>query len=211
MHMSSCGQQKNGNKMASKISFYLHLGLALIMTIIQCLTMVFDKKTFAMLPFSHLNHEYWRVITGHLVHTNLQHCILNLTGLGFIYYAFVTQINWKESFSILIILMLGISLCLGLFDKMYYYGFSAVLHGYLGFLLIRYWRAAPKMHSVLLLAVILKVVLENTGNLSSVDTTSALIDAPVATQSHAYGLTIGLLSGFFMSAIHKWRSKDVTS
>ncbi|MEC8009845.1 MAG: rhombosortase [Pseudomonadota bacterium] len=197
--------------MASKISFYLHLGLALIMTIIQCLTMVFDKKTFAMLPFSHLNHEYWRVITGHLVHTNLQHCILNLTGLGFIYYAFVTQINWKESFSILIILMLGISLCLGLFDKMYYYGFSAVLHGYLGFLLIRYWRAAPKMHSVLLLAVILKVVLENTGNLSSVDTTSALIDAPVATQSHAYGLTIGLLSGFFMSAIHKWRSKDVTS
>ena len=67
------------------------------------------------------------------------------------------------------------------------------------------------MHSVLLLAVILKVVLENTGNLSSVDTTSALIDAPVATQSHAYGLTIGLLSGFLMSAIHQWRSKSTTS
>ena len=197
--------------MASKISFYLHLGLALIMTIIQCLTMVFDKKTFAMLPFSHLNHEYWRVITGHLVHTNLQHCILNLTGLGFIYYAFVTQINWKESFSILIILMLGISLCLGLFDKMYYYGFSAVLHGYLAFLLIRYWSAAPIMHSGLLLTVITKVVLENTGNLSSVETTSALIDAPVATQSHAYGLIIGLLSGFLMSAIHQWRSKSTTS
>jgi membrane associated rhomboid family serine protease len=42
-----------------------------------------------------LQGEYWRLVTGHLVHGSLQHLILNTAGLGLIAALFPRDYSWR--------------------------------------------------------------------------------------------------------------------
>ncbi len=170
----------------------LHAGLAFMMILLQSLDFIIPQIHFAMLPFDQMHDQWWRLLTGHFIHTNVYHLMLNLAGLLLVYLSFMGQIKWQESALVILILCLSISICLGIRDHIVYYGFSGVLHGYLAYLLLRHFSISPKLHLAVVCGLILKVVLESFSLLSSTEATAALIDAPVATQSHAYGILTGL-------------------
>lgn len=154
-----------------------------------------DAGAFTLLPVEHMNHQWWRLLTGHLVHTNVPHLLMNLLGFTLICLAFPNTLSWKERILVLLFLMLSIGSCITLFDQFEYFGLSGVVHGYTVYLLLRFWQANKTLYSALLILISLKVISENLGLLDT-SHTADLIKAPVATSSHLYGLFSGLFTAF---------------
>jgi len=75
--------------------------------------------------------QWYRIITGNLVHSNYPHLFLNLAGLWIAGLLFVDSMNSKTFLLSTIILSLFVGLGLYYFspDLMKYYGFSGVLYG----------------------------------------------------------------------------------
>lgn len=75
--------------------------------------------------------QWYRIITGNLVHSNYPHLFLNLAGLWIAGLLFIDSMNIKTFIFSAIILSLFVGLGLYYFspDLMRYYGFSGVLYG----------------------------------------------------------------------------------
>lgn len=75
--------------------------------------------------------QWYRIITGNLIHSNYPHLFLNLAGLWIAGLLFVDSMNSKTFLLSTIILSLFVGLGLYYFstDLMKYYGFSGVLYG----------------------------------------------------------------------------------
>jgi len=75
--------------------------------------------------------QWYRIISGNLIHSNYPHLFLNLAGLWLTGLLFVDSMNSKTF--ILSTIILGLFVGLGLYyfspDLMKYYGFSGVLYG----------------------------------------------------------------------------------
>ena len=74
--------------------------------------------------------EYWRLLTGHLVHLSLSHAVWNLVGAVFLYAVFRHVWSLREWLVVMAIAIIGIDI--GLWWRMppleWYVGLSAVLH-----------------------------------------------------------------------------------
>jgi len=136
--------------------------------------------------------EYWRGFTAHWVHANWRHLVLNAAGLVLcMTIASPTWSIWRWG-GYHLYLAFGIS---GLFTLLnpelgWYVGYSGVLFGiYLAAAVDLYPR--DKVIALLLAtAVVVKVVLEQSGNLTL--SSGDLIGIPVIIDAHLYGLLLGL-------------------
>ena len=153
-----------------------------------------------MVPFTDINNQWWRVITGHLTHTNTNHLLMNAAGFIIICAAFARETRWLESLIVISCICLMSSLCLGLFTDIHYFGLSSLLHGYLLYFLIAHWRTSPKLHSLFIIAIILKVIGETTQFIDTQET-ATLIGAKVAVESHLYGGIAGLILSLLKKGI----------
>ncbi|MEL4273073.1 rhombosortase [Shewanella xiamenensis] len=144
--------------------------------------------------------QWWRLITGNLLHTNHWHLLMNLAGLWVVLFLhhFHYQLRGLTVLFILLCLFEGIGLYLGYPQLLGYVGLSGMLHGLFTFGAVQ--DIHRKMYSgyLLLLGVIVKVGHEQFYGAS--DDVTAMIGARVATEAHLVGLICGLLCAllFFM-------------
>lgn len=75
--------------------------------------------------------EWWRIISGNFVHSNIPHLLLNLSGLWIMAFLFIDTLSTK--IFIIATFIMSTSIGIGLFyfepELIKYYGFSGILYG----------------------------------------------------------------------------------
>ena len=148
--------------------------------------------------------EMWRLLTGHFLHTNGFHLLLNVAALLMLWALhghFYTIKNYSALF-----LFCACSTSAGIYyfnpSLIQYVGLSGVLHGVFVFGAIRDILSKDKTGYLLFLGVWLKIAYEQIYGASS--DVSDLIEASVAVDAHLWGAVGGLLfSLFYLTQIKK--------
>ena len=149
-----------------------------------------------------LQGQYWRLLTGHLVHGSVQHLLLNGVGLGLIAALFPREYSVPGWLLILGSSVATIDLGFVLLEPQlqWYVGLSGVLHGALAAGALGWWRYESRRLALALTAVLV-------GKLAWEQWHGALPfsgDMPVVVDAHLYGAIGGALAGAFL-----WlRSRD---
>jgi rhomboid family GlyGly-CTERM serine protease len=155
-----------------------------------------------------LEGEYWRVLSGHLVHGTWQHWLLNAVGLSLLWAIFPRHLcNSSTALLSLGIALLTSSALLVLDPAVsWYLGMSALLHGLLVAWLVADLLNGKRMAGLLLLLVGLKLAYEQWfGPLpGSIESTGL----PVLVNAHLYGALSG---GLFGVLLFVRRSKSNTA
>lgn len=138
-------------------------------------------------------HEYWRLLSGHLVHGSWQHTWLNLVGLGLIVSLFRSTYAPRHWCWIALASIICIDIGLPLFmpQLQWYVGLSGVLHGLLAAGALAWWRLEEAW-----LAAALSTFL--VGKLGWEQWQGALPltgDLNVIVNAHLYGAIGGVLAG----------------
>ncbi|MCL2919302.1 rhombosortase [Shewanella litorisediminis] len=139
--------------------------------------------------------EYWRLISGNLLHTNHWHLLMNLAGFWVILSLHHFHYRIAGLLLLLLILCLGEGVGLYLFYPSLhsYVGLSGILHGFFGFGAIMDIKRGITSGWLLLIGLCLKVGYEQLYGASS-DVTQ-MIGARVATESHLVGAVLGIMFG----------------
>lgn len=149
--------------------------------------------------------EWWRVVTGQLLHTNTNHLLLNLSGVLLIWALHGEHYTVSHYVRVITAQLVLIGLMLTVFaDYGHYAGFSGVLHGMLIYGAIIDIIKQEKTGWLLLLGTSLKVAYENIAG--AAEETKTLINAEVATEAHLIGVIIGCvlaLCFFYYQSITK--------
>lgn len=137
--------------------------------------------------------QWWRLITGHLLHTNSMHLLMNVTGLILLW---ALHGHYYPRFQYLIVFVL---LCLGTSGAIYlfapqmqwYVGLSGVLHGL--FAIGAYFDIQNKLKTgwLMIIGLWLKVLHEQIYGAS--ENISQMISANVAIDAHLFGTLSGTL------------------
>lgn len=140
--------------------------------------------------------QIWRALTGHLLHSNHWHLVMNLGAL--LLMLMLHQLYYSmNSFALLLLTgCVGISLLLFLFspDIQIYVGLSGWLHCFITVGALLDIKHKIQSGWLILLGVIAKVTYEQWQGPDA--ELAALIDANVAIDAHLYGVICGLLLGF---------------
>lgn len=139
--------------------------------------------------------EIWRLLTAHFVHLGLSHALLNIAGLGLIWYLVGTvfgRVAW-----VIIAISCAITVDLGLWllepELTWYVGLSGVLHGLLAAGLIGTLPSRRFEVWALAAILIIKISYEQlAGPMPGSETTSG---GPVVVGAHLYGAVGGIISG----------------
>src|SRR5262245_48213898 len=99
--------------------------------------------------------EYWRLLTGHLVHGSPLHLLLNSAGLALIAVLFPRDYSLAQWLFILFVSIAAMDVGFVWFEPQlaWYVGFSGVLHGALAAGAVAWWR-----HETKALALTLSVI-----------------------------------------------------
>ncbi len=137
--------------------------------------------------------ELWRLLTGHLVHANGRHLLLNLAGL-FLCQA-LTGVNWSLLQWSGRILLLALMISLGLWwlhpGLRWYVGFSGVLFGLYLMAAVESLPRQMLISSLLVLLLLAKILMEQFSSVKI--SSSGWIGVPVLVDAHLYGFLSGLL------------------
>ncbi|HCM47214.1 MAG TPA: rhombosortase [Colwellia sp.] len=156
--------------------------------------------------------ELWRIFTGHFLHTNGIHLLLNLAALILLWALHGHFYNLKN-YSLLFITS-ALICSAGLFyfspEIHQYVGLSGVLHGIFVFGAILDIRYKDKTGYLLFIGVWLKIAHEQFYGASK--QVSTLIDANVAIDAHLWGALGGLIFSccYVIIGIQKQRSTNQT-
>lgn len=143
-----------------------------------------------------LQGQYWRLLTGHLVHGSGQHLLLNAVGLGLIAALFPREYSLCGWLLILASSVVTIDLGFVLLEPQlqWYVGLSGVLHGALAAGALGWWRHESRGLALALSAVLV-------GKLAWEQWHGALPlsgDMPVVVDAHLYGAIGGALAGVLL-------------
>ena len=155
-----------------------------------------------------LQGQYWRLLTGHLVHGSGQHLLLNAAGLGLIGALFPREYSLRGWLLILASSVVVIDLGFVFLEPQlqWYVGLSGVLHGALAAGAVGWWRHEPRALALALAAVLV-------GKLAWEQWQGALPlsgDMPVVVDAHLYGAIGGALAGAWL-ALHNRAPSDLTN
>lgn len=138
-----------------------------------------------------LNGQYWRLLTGHLIHQNWQHFAMNMLGLNLCLAVFAKDLaakHWLYSF-VFIALFSSVGL-LNVYPLHYrYLGFSDVLHGWILLGAAAIFHKEPRLAIIVFVLFWLKIIEENSGLAFF---TSYGVGGNVAKKSHILGAIGGL-------------------
>lgn len=140
--------------------------------------------------------QFWRVFTGHFVHLNLAHALLNAAGTLLLALSLARDIPSRDWWVVTLLAPLVISS--GLWfkqpDLLAYVGFSGVLHGLLYFGVLRLFRVMPAWAGAFLLLLLARQIWEQTSAYDP-DYLRSLIHGRVMPDAHLFGALTGLLWG----------------
>lgn len=139
-----------------------------------------------------LGMEWWRLLTGNLVHLGLAHLILNLAGLGLVALLFSAVFSAGRWLAILLAGALSTTLGLLIFTQVeWYVGLSGLLHGAYTAGALAEVRGGRRFGYVLLLLLAIKLLADLLFGASAF--TAALIGGEVIVAAHCFGALGGLL------------------
>lgn len=145
---------------------------------------------------SHIeSFELWRLISGHILHTNAAHLGLNLLGFALLWALHGDYYTPKKIASFLVLSSVFTSAAIYFFSAqiIWYVGLSGVLHG------LFVWGACfdivkkERTGWLLLIGIAIKIAYEQLGG--STTDIAELIGASVAVDAHLYGALSGLFLG----------------
>ncbi|WP_416305561.1 rhombosortase [Neptunicella sp. SCSIO 80796] len=138
-------------------------------------------------------HQYWRLITGNLLHTNLYHLLLNASGLLLLWALhgeYYRTLHYLALFT-----FCGVICTSGIYlfaeDLRWYVGLSGILHGLLVWGACQDIQHRLKSGWLLLLVVWIKIAYEQFVGPNA--ELAKLIEANIATDAHLFGACGGLL------------------
>ena len=179
----------------------MRLFLLLIAISLVCLGLQFEPLASQVNWHRYLiNHgQWWRILTGNFTHTNFAQLGMNLAGLWVI--CFVFKPNAKS----LLLCLLAVSVSIGVFNFFTsmngYVGLSGALHGIFAYFATLEALQERKSSWLLVAGVMLKVTWEMT--MGAAQSTSDMINAPVAVESHLIGALSGLVLALVLNLIKK--------
>ncbi len=138
----------------------------------------------------------WLLFSGHFVHLNWEHLILNWLGWALTVLLFPNVFNWKNSVvvSLLASLLISLSLLIWLPDLHWYCGYSGVIHTMLMVGIILGWK--EPVTKLVLFILSAKIIYEMTGGTVSGGITSSIDN--VVYESHWFGFIYGIPIGFLI-------------
>lgn len=140
--------------------------------------------------------EVWRMLTGHLLHSNLNHLLLNLGGL-FLLWALHGE-YYETKYTWIIIILCGFLTSLSLMllsDTHRYVGLSGVIHSLFAWGAIQDLRYGYRSGWLLIIGLFIKIVAEQIFGAS--DQIASMIATEVAIDSHLFGAFSGLFVAIF--------------
>jgi rhomboid family GlyGly-CTERM serine protease len=137
--------------------------------------------------------ELWRLLSGHLLHTNGYHLLLNLAALFMLWALHGRFYSIRNYTTLFLCCSVTTSVGIYYFDPtlIQYVGLSGVLHGVFVFGALMDINAKDKTGYLLFLGVWLKITHEQFYGAST--DVSSLIEASVAVNAHLWGALGGLL------------------
>jgi rhomboid family GlyGly-CTERM serine protease len=135
--------------------------------------------------------EWWRLISGHWVHSDLEHAVWDIGALLVLGLLFERHLK-QTLFSVLVLGALGVDLWLWYLDPSlhYYCGLSGILNGLLAMGLVQWWwRERHPLVWMTGLGAVLKVVWETTADGALLTSTAW----PSLPEVHGVGFICGLL------------------
>ena len=151
--------------------------------------------------------QWWRLITGNLVHTNFPHLAMNLAGLWISAFLFTDSISPKNYVISLFFLIICVGLGIYFFSPSleWYAGISGALYGL--FLIGAVYAIIHKDYITgvpLIMLIPIKIIwdLIYGGSQSSAE----LIGVPVATDAHLYGMIGAIPLALFAIVISRKQS-----
>ncbi len=147
--------------------------------------------------------EWWRLITGHLVHLDAAHLAANAA----VILAWLYLFNPQESLSAIICRFFGYALLIGLGmlllspSTTWMLGVSAISYALIGGSAFRAVLDGPRQLGVLLLAVLsLKTLAEQVWGVESL--LGHFVTYPIASEAHMHGIAAGILVEVWRRAAH---------
>jgi len=176
-----------------------HLLLVVFICIISSLAFLFDKQIGDLFVYNHSlisQGEYWRLFTGHLLHTNGYHLLLNLAAI-ILLWALHGQFYHYINYSLLFICSALIT-SFGLYtfspELQQYVGLSGALHGIFVWGAMMDIRHKEKTGYLLFIGVWLKIA--NEQYIGASENVAQLIEASVAIDAHLWGAIGGMFFSF---------------
>lgn len=181
------------------------LWLVLALWLLLMLTQSLDISYLAYNRDAIVKGEYWRLITGHFIHLNNMHLLLNMLGVGLVLMLFDHLLAIWQWIVVLLASALIISLLiyLNLPQVQAYVGLSGVIHALyvLGTVQLLNQPKERNFAIILLFMVTLKLLTENVGQ--GISFTADMIGGRVLFQAHLYGALAGLFFGAIVVLL-KW-------
>ena len=179
----------------------------LLLIILSCLiviSMFFSKQIGPAFEYHRqavLDGQLYRLLTAHLVHTNIYHSLLNLGGLILVWgiaFQYVSSRDWLIALCLSAVL---VSAGLVLFNPevQWYRGLSGILHGLLVVAVLKARQLPGLIRGIILFLFVVKVLMEQTQ--SGFWQSEQLIGAPVIVDAHLYGLVAGFLSYLLLGRV----------
>ena len=144
-----------------------------------------------------IDGQMWRVLSGHFVHLNTTHLLMNSLGLLGIVSVFGPTLSMARPLVLSIGIALGISLALWLSEPqlIHYAGASGVLHGLFAAGIVLAHDLSPRFRLLAAAALIAKLIAETQFNTGSAE----LIGAPVIHAAHQWGAGLGCVLALSMA------------
>jgi len=185
-------------------SFLLFIGIAVIAILIW----LGGDQSLGLLRYdaSAINDgQYWRAITGHIVHSNGWHLLLNLASLIMIGTLFSERLTAKMWLLVFSLSALAVSACYFWLapEFGYYVGLSAVLYGVIIIGALLDIKQQPFTGWVVLVFVTARVIWQQYSG--SVDSLAEIIEDRVAIESHLFGISTGYVLGLLLL----WRQRKM--
>ena len=138
--------------------------------------------------------EFWRILTGNLIHYNFEHLWMNLAGLALGMYLLAFRYSLIYWFIMVIFCSIAVGVGLYFFDinMRYYVGLSGALHGFLVAGAITEYFYNKTTSVLLLLFIVCKLAYEQFIGPLSAPLSSG---TSVAVNAHLYGAISGVLIG----------------
>ena len=186
------------------------LWLVLALWLLLVLTQSLDVSYLAYNRDAITKGDFWRLITGHFIHLNNMHLLLNMLGVGMVLMLFDHLLAIWQWIVVLLASALIISLLiyLNLPQVQAYVGLSGVIHTLyvLGTLQLLNQPKERNFAIILMLMVTLKLLTENVGQ--GISFTADMIGGRVLYQAHLYGALAGLFLGAIVVVLkHLHRQK----
>jgi len=135
----------------------------------------------------------WLLLSGHIVHLNWMHWLLNMAGLGLVAFFFSPHASVKQWLMVIIVsaCMIGVGIWFWLPEIHSYVGMSGVLHGLFLYGALREIRFYPVSGYVLTIVLLAKLVWEFFNG--SMPGSEEMINGRVLTEAHLLGAIGGTL------------------